>query len=160
MPPAWRLMTPADLPRVEAIGDIVHPAYPEDPGVPAERLALHPGGCHVLADARDLHGYAVSHPWTDLRPPPLNHLLRALPDPASCTYIHDVALLGTIRGQGAGRQIVGRLIAAASGLPVCLVAVGSSVPFWTSLGFAPAGDDRTTTSLGSYGASAAFMRRV
>ena len=152
-------MTPADLPQVEAIGDVVHPDYPEAPSVLAERLALCPRGCHVLADARRLHGYAVSHPWRDLRPPPLNHLLGALPDFPDCAYIHDVALVGTIRGQGAGRRVVGCLIAAAGALPVCLVAVGKSVPFWTRLGFAPAGDARTKAMLKSYGASAVYMRR-
>jgi GNAT superfamily N-acetyltransferase len=160
MQPAWRPMTSADLPQVEAIGEAVHPAYPEDPAVLVERLALYPRGCHVLADPQGLHGYAVSHPWHDLRPPPLNHLLGALPDLPGCAYIHDVALSGTIRGEGVGRRIIGCLIAAAGGLPVCLVAVGRSVPFWTRFGFAPAGDDVTDAMLNSYGASAVYMRRI
>src|SRR5258708_37975276 len=160
MRPAWRLMPPADLAQVEAIGELVHPAYPEAATVLAERLALYPQGCHVLAAGATLHGYAISHPWHDLLPPKLNQLLHALPDPAGCAYIHDVALLPAARGTGAGGSIVASLIAAARGMPVCLVAVGRSVPFWARFGFAAAGDARTRTMLQSYGASAVFMRRA
>jgi len=46
--PIWRPMTPADLPALLAIADIVHPSYPEDAAVFEERLALFPAGCLVL----------------------------------------------------------------------------------------------------------------
>ena len=61
---AWRRMAPADLPAVMEIAAVVHPDYPEDEAVFAERLRLAPSGCHVLADlAGALLGYLVSHPW-------------------------------------------------------------------------------------------------
>ncbi len=48
MSPLWRAMTPGDLPAVLAIADVVHPDYPEDAAIFAERLALYPAGCRVL----------------------------------------------------------------------------------------------------------------
>jgi len=41
-------MTLADLPALLNVADIVHPNYPEDPGVFEERLALFSAGCLVL----------------------------------------------------------------------------------------------------------------
>ncbi|MFJ5368420.1 GNAT family N-acetyltransferase, partial [Bosea sp. CER48] len=60
----WRRMAPADLPAVMRIAAVVHPSYPEDEAVFAERLQLAAEGCHVLAgDGDELLGYLVSHPW-------------------------------------------------------------------------------------------------
>ena len=41
-------MTPADLPALLGIADVVHPTYPEDRAVFEERLVLFPAGCLVL----------------------------------------------------------------------------------------------------------------
>jgi GNAT superfamily N-acetyltransferase len=152
-------MRPGDLAQVEHIAGIVHPGYPEDAAVLAERLALFPAGCHVLDGGTRLFGYAISHPWLDMRPPALNRLLGAMPDPAGCTYIHDVALLPEIRGAGHGRHIVRHLLDQAGHQPVCLVAVGRSMLFWVQNGFQPASNDETSGGLRSYGPDAVFMRR-
>jgi len=64
-------MTEADLPAVQAMADRLHPHHPEAPAVFAERLALAPAGCRVLAGGGGVPGYAVPHPWTGTAPPPL-----------------------------------------------------------------------------------------
>jgi hypothetical protein len=56
-------MTLIDLPAVMATAAQVHPGYPEDEAVFAERLALAPQGCLCLERERPLAGYVVSHPW-------------------------------------------------------------------------------------------------
>ena len=75
----WRRMVRADLVSVECIGDLVHPTYPEDITVIAERLQLYPAGCLVLECGLAIQGYAVSHPWLFGRPPDLNTQLQDLP---------------------------------------------------------------------------------
>ena len=90
----WRRMAPADLPAVMAIAAVVHPDYPEDEPVFAERLRLAPEGCHVLAgEGGALQGYLVSHPWPAGAVPALNSLLGAIPPGTVNWYIHDLALL-------------------------------------------------------------------
>ena len=76
----WRAMEAADLAAVERVAAHVHPDYPEDEAVFAERLSLCPEGCLVLArPLGDPCGYVVAHPWRLGQPPALNSLLGALP---------------------------------------------------------------------------------
>jgi ribosomal protein S18 acetylase RimI-like enzyme len=149
-------MTPADLAAVSRIAAAVHPDHTEGDAVFAERLALWPRGCLVLEDASDVQGYALSHPW-GREPPPLDTLLRALPSAPTVYYIHDVALLAEARGGGAGSAVVRHLagIADAMALPLALVAVSGSAPFWARHGFAPMG-----AAGSSYGDGAVLMRRA
>ncbi|BBK34698.1 N-acetyltransferase GCN5 [Allostella humosa] len=156
-------MLAADLPAVERIGEIVHPAYPEAAAVPAERLSLFPAGCFI-AEGPEILGYAVSHPGILGVPPVLDSLLGGLPAVADCLYLHDVALLPAARGRGLGRMLVDRLLglAAARSLPcLALVAVNRSVPYWTRLGFQPpeGASDRLRAKLASYGGDAAYLVR-
>lgn len=160
----WRPMQDADLARIDAIAGLVHLTYPERPEVFAERLALFPEGCHVLA-AEDgaLIGYVVSHPWRDGAPPALDTLLGALPEEPSTYYLHDLALLPQARGSGAGRRMVETLAALAEGLglpSVTLIAVNASVPFWQKQGFALVDEPGLAQKLASYDADARFMRRA
>lgn len=158
----WRLMMPADVPAVLEVSQRVHPAYPEDLAIFAERQRLYPAGCFVLADAAGLHGYALSHPWRFGQPPSLNTLLHALPQYADTYYLHDIALAESARGGGFGGQIVGRLIAVAeaSGAGnLSLVAVNGSVPFWQRQGFAVVEDEAIRTRVLSYDGAASFMAR-
>jgi len=158
----WRLMDTSDLPAVLGISQEVHPAYPEDAAVFAERLALYPAGCFVLAGQGGLHGYAISHPWRFGEPPKLNTLLRALPTAADSYYLHDIALAGTARGGGLGGQIVARLVAVAraAGLEtLSLVAVNGSVPFWQRQGFEVVRDEAIRIRVMSYDAESSFMVR-
>lgn len=149
----WRAMTAADLPAMFAMSKVIHPSFPEDFEVMAEKFRLFPAGCLFAEDL----GYCISHPWEGL-PPPLNRFLGRLPQAPSLYYIHDVAILAAARQAGAGRQIATRLKSAAAGLGLRrlgLVAVNRSVPFWEKQGFSirplPPG------KLVSYGADARYM---
>ncbi|CCD99958.1 GNAT family N-acetyltransferase [Bradyrhizobium sp. STM 3809] len=158
--PHWRAMTSNDLAAVDAIAARVHPDYPEDSAVFAERLRLHPEGCRVLATAA-VTGYVISHPWHSGPPPALNVLIGAIPVPAATYYIHDLAVLPDSRNSGAAGKIVTALAghARALGLPsMSLVAVNGSAPFWNRQGFAlmAVADER---KLMSYGTDACLMRR-
>lgn len=156
--PHWRAMQVADLPQVYSIAAQVHPAYPEQPQVFAERLRLYPEGCWVWQQAGQLAGYLISHPWHKMQPPALDSLLHALPrmdtvtsqkavtsikagtENASTYYLHDIALLPQARGQQATPRILPTLaqLAHAHGLDnISLVAVNQSLSFWQAQGFKP-----------------------
>jgi ribosomal protein S18 acetylase RimI-like enzyme len=159
----WRMMTTSDLASVNEIAAAVHPSFPEDAAIFAERLALYPAGCHVLiATGGALGGYIVSHPWRDRQPPALNSLLHALPANPSTYYIHDIALLPAARGGKAATEIVTALLqhARAAGLAtVSLVAVNKSQDFWQRLGFSRVDDTHLDVKLASYGDDACLMVR-
>jgi GNAT superfamily N-acetyltransferase len=158
----WRSLTALDLPDVEAIAAKVHPDFPEDVAVFAERQRLYPEGTRLLELDGVPAGYILSHPWRSGALPELNALLGAIPDDADTYYLHDLALLPAARGTGAAAMIVGDMLrhARAVGLAsVSLVAVNGSLPFWYKHGFralkAPELDDR----LNSYEAKAHYMVR-
>ena len=156
-------MTPSDLAAVSGIAARVHPDYPEDDAVFAERLALYPAGCFVLANGGETLGYLISHPWHFGQPPALNALLGTLPAPATTYYIHDLALLPAARGSGAAAAIVTTLIRHAAEQQhqnISLVAVNNSVQFWQRQGFGVLDDATLTTKLMSYDAQARYLLRV
>jgi GNAT superfamily N-acetyltransferase len=151
-------MRACDLAAVEAIAAAVHPAFPEAAAVPAERLALCPEGCLVLAGLEGVVGYLVSHPWLAGLAPKLDSLLGALPAAPGCWYLHDLALLPAARGRGAAAAAVAQVMALACGAGlggVALVAVGNSAGFWRRMGFEAA----PGPALASYGPGAAYMVR-
>lgn len=158
----WRLATPADLPAIGAIADQVHPSFPEDPAVFAERLQLYPAGVRLLElDGRPC-GYLVSHPWQSGTIPALNSLIARIPPEAGTFYIHDLALLPIARGTGAARAIVEQLVrdAQAEGFAtMTLMAVNGSTPFWERLGFQLERDPGMARKLASYGPDACLMIR-
>jgi len=154
-------MTPADLAAVEAIALALYPDLPERPAIYAERLALAPDGCLVLAAERspDVAGYAVTHPWHGNAPPPLDSLLGEVPRPPPAWHVHDVALRPSARGRGLAASAlrhIGIVAAAAGAARLTLVAIGGKADFWRHAGFAPVatGD---APALASYGADALFM---
>jgi ribosomal protein S18 acetylase RimI-like enzyme len=159
----WRSMTAADLPAVMAIAAEVHPAYPEDEAVFAERLRLAPAGCHVLVDERGvLGGYLVSHPWAEGTIPTLNSLLGAVPEGVTSWYLHDLALLPAARGTGAARAIVTKLAKRAGEAgyrSLTLVAVNGSAAFWRRQGFFEVAAPELAEKLATYDAAACYMRR-
>lgn len=160
--PSWRNMSAADLPAIMAAAAEVHPDYPEGEAVFAERLALHPAGCLVLAGGEGLGGYVLSHPWRLGQVPALDSLLGALPDDADAYYIHDLALLPGARGGGAASACVHRLAAhaRASGFArMALVAVGNSAGFWRRQGFREAHDEALARKLASYDDAARYLVR-
>ena len=149
-------MAQPDLVSVELVGDAVHPDYPEDAAVVAERLKLYPAGCLVLDGKQGIKGYAVAHPW--LFGPPLNTQLGRLPIPVDTFYIHDLALLPEARGRGLGMKAVD-LLAHQGKLAACtnlsLVAVGNSPHFWRKNGF----QEMNEIALATY-QNTVFMARV
>lgn len=158
----WRAMSIADLPPVNALAARIHPDYPEDEAVFAERLRLYPEGCRVLEGEHGLVAYVVSHPWRHLEPPPLNALLGALPPQPSTFYIHDLALAPEVQGTGAATRVVGWLTdhASAGGLPgMSLIAVNGSAGFWQRQGFEAVYDPLLEPKLRSYSDDACFMAR-
>lgn len=156
-------MAPADLPAVMAIAAVVHPDYPEDEAVFAERLRLAPEGCHVLAGADGaLQGYLVSHPWPAGGVAALNSLLGEIPQGVANWYLHDLALLPSVRGSGAAGEIVVEIArhAAETGYTsLALVAVNDSTGFWRRQGFREVHDPALDRKLASYDDAARYMRR-
>ncbi|BCB20656.1 GNAT family N-acetyltransferase [Bosea sp. ANAM02] len=159
----WRRMAPADLPAVMAIAAVVHPDYPEDEAVFAERLRLAPDGCHVLAgEGGALQGYLVSHPWPGGTVPALNSLLGEIPQGVANWYLHDLALLPAGRGNGAAGAIVtaiARHAAETGHASLALVAVNDSIGFWRRQGFREVHDPALDRKLASYDDAARYMRR-
>lgn len=161
-PMIWRSMTPADLDRVFAIAQVVHPDFPEDRAVFANRLELFGAGCLCLEGSQGVVGYLISHPARQDSPPVLDSLWAKLPLDADCYYIHDLALLPACRGTGQGRQAMSLAsdLALQQGYhSMALIAVGNSAPFWQSCGFCAVRSDSLQAKLGSYGEGSQFMVR-
>ena len=159
----WRALTTIDLPAVEAMAATVHPAFPEDGAIFAERLALYPAGARLLDLKGMPAGYILSHPWRFKALPALNTLLEATPEDADTYYLHDLALLPAARGTGAAATIVGDMLrhARAAGFgTVSLVAVNGSLPFWYKHGFRAVPAPDLAEKLASYEPMARLMARV
>lgn len=158
----WRAMTTLDLPDVEAIAAEVHPAFPEDIAVFAERQRLYPEGTRLLELDGAPSGYILSHPWRFKSLPALNSLLGAIPEDADTYYLHDLALLPAARGTGAAAMIVGDILrhARLSGFSsASLVAVNGSLPFWYKHGFRILPAPELAEKLSSYEDAAQLMVR-
>jgi GNAT superfamily N-acetyltransferase len=158
----WRELTAHDLAEVEAIAALVHPLFPEDPAVFAERQRLYPQGTRLLEIDGKPAGYILSHPWRFGALPELNALLGAIPADADTYYLHDLALLPRARGTGAAAMIVGDMLrhARAAGLAsASLVAVNNSLPFWYKHGFREVAAPALTDKLNSYEDAARYMTR-
>ncbi|MBY4638937.1 GNAT family N-acetyltransferase [Gluconacetobacter entanii] len=158
----WRSLYHSDLPDVQALAGRIHPSYPEDAAVFAERLALCPAGCLGLhEDGKRLAGYLLSHPWRLRAPPRLNTLLHALPPDPDCWYVHDIAIAPALRGQGATTRALALVEHAArrAGLHrIALMATGQAVGFWRRQGFAPVPSDAGAAA--SYGDGAMPLSRA
>lgn len=158
----WRALTTLDLPAVEAIAAKVHPNFPEDAAVFAERLRLYPEGTRLLELDGQPSGYILSHPWRFRQLPELNALLGALPADADTYYLHDLALLPAARGTGAAAMIVGDILrhARAAGFAnMSLVAVNGSLPFWHKHGFRPVAAPELADKLASYETAARLLSK-
>ncbi|MGO4675339.1 GNAT family N-acetyltransferase [Bosea sp. 2YAB26] len=159
----WRTMSVSDLDAVVAVAAEVHPDFPEEAAIFAERLKLFGDGCRVLDMGSGIAAYLLSHPWRELEPPALNAPLGALPPAPGTFYIHDLALLPQARGTGAAVLAVADALRLAQkfGLPsLSLVAVNASVGFWGKQGFSVVADPRLEAKLASYGSEARFMMRL
>ncbi|HYC97535.1 GNAT family N-acetyltransferase [Brevundimonas sp.] len=159
----WRPMTVADLDAVAQIAVIGFPDHFEGLECFANRLALTPSGCFVLAGADGAaKGYLVAYPWRANDAPALNTLIEAIPGDAQVMYLHDLALHPDVRGRGCARPIVERLAgeARAAGWPaLALVAVNDAAPFWEGQGFAVVETAEMAAKLQTYGPDARYMLR-
>lgn len=152
-------MTAADLPAACAISDAVHGGYTERPEVYEERLRLFPAGCRVLESDGAVVGYLVSHPWRSGGSPELDRTVGALPADADVFYLHDLALLPSVRGTGAGAAGLAEALRIAAGHgfgAVELTAVSGADAWWAARGFVDAGPAQG----GGYGPEARRMRRA
>jgi ribosomal protein S18 acetylase RimI-like enzyme len=156
-------MTEADLDAVCAVARTAFPNHPEDREVFADRLALNPGGCFVLAAGEGpARGYLIAYPWRLDEAPALNTVVGRLPEAPDVLYLHDLALAPDARGGGHAARIVERLAqqAAQARWPaIALVAVNRAAPFWAGLSFEPRDTPEMTAKLASYGEGARYMVR-
>lgn len=169
---AWQPLAEDDLGTVAAIAARLHPSLPERTIVFAEKLRLFPDGCRRLVRSAAIsgdamQGYALSHPWTLARPPKLDRLLGALPEPADCLFLHDVAVRPAARGRGAAGALLAHITAVAVSrrLPaLALIAAYGSDRLWRRFGFedVPAGamTEEGRASLAGYGADVRYLRRA
>ncbi|KQM61493.1 MULTISPECIES: GNAT family N-acetyltransferase [unclassified Sphingomonas] len=154
----WRPATPADAPQIAALAHAELGDYGEAADLYAERIALSPEGCWVLADGEAVIGHCISHPWHRLAPPAMHALLGNLPPSADCWYLHDVVVAPAARGTKAVERLLPILDGTATrhGIPVlALIAVGGADAYWARQGFiaAPGG-------AAGFGKDAVYMERV
>lgn len=158
----WQPMQAEDLSLVSSIAAEVHPAFPEEEAVFAERLRLFPEGCKLLQVDGAAAGYLFSHPVKFGQVPELNSLLGEVAVGADSLYIHDLALLPHARGTGAAKQIVSQMSSWARTrgfATMSLVAVNESQRFWESQWFIVANRPELADKLESYEPEARFMVR-
>lgn len=159
---SWRAATAADLDAVERIGNAVHVNLQERPEVFANKHALFPQGCFVLARNGAVIGYGIAHPWALGSVPALDTVMAALPASPTCLYIHDVVVLEAARGQGAAGVLVDVLEAVAREhelASLALVSVYGTDVFWERYGFQTTADPELAEKLKSYGETARYMRK-
>jgi GNAT superfamily N-acetyltransferase len=156
-------MTESDVDGVVAVAAEAFPNHFEERACYAERLALFPRGCLVLADgAGAVHGYVFAWPWPADDAPPLNVLIGVLPPDADVLYLHDFALLRSARGAGhagSGVEAVLRLAHEEGWPAIALVAVNDAAGFWARHGFGIADPPGMAEKLASYGPGACYMVR-
>lgn len=158
--PHWRVLSPDELPRVDAIAALVHPQLPERSEVLAEKLALFPIGCFAFVCGGIMQGYALAHPWRLFDAPALDSFLYAIPGDADCLFLHDVALLPQARGHGAVILLMRRLheLAQSQNLPfISCMSVYGTEKMWARHGFKKSSDLNKSEILLAYGPGAAYM---
>jgi hypothetical protein len=145
-----------DLDAVVVIADAVHGVFTEPKQVYAERLALYPAGCRVYERDGAVAGLLVTHPWRHGAVPKIGALLGALPAVPEVYYLHDIALLASARGTGAGAEataFVQRQAIAENCREIVLVAVAGADSYWRAQGF----DYAEPGAPGPYGAGTHLM---
>lgn len=166
-PPAWavRPLSAGDVDRLLHIQAITYgTGLQESRDVFARRLACAHQCSIGIASQRDdrLLAYLVAC-WAAFgHVTPLHGDFDAPPEHGRVLYIHDIAVLPDLAGQGAAQRLIGATLAQARLQQVrqaALVAVQGSALFWQRLGFA----EHTLTNatelghLRSYGPGAVFM---
>ena len=159
----WRQMQGEDLQDVQALANELHPDLPERESVLREKYQLSPACCFVLISSERVQGYAFVHPWRVLTIPALDDFLHQLPAEPDCLYLHDIALIEQMRGQGALRALFDLILgfAVQSDLrSLALTSVHGSEAIWAHYGFVRQDNPTLSTALASYGPSACYMMRA
>lgn len=132
-----RLMQAADIPAVHAIQCEAYPSLYHEP---LETLLSHlesgPQTCLVAQAGDQVAAYILAHPWSGDVPV----LHQPLQMRRLCThlFIHDLAVLPSLRSCGAASALVTSLMEASSQLVlknIRLVSLAHSVSFWHKHGF-------------------------
>lgn len=158
----WRPMASSDLDGVVEVAAIAFPDHFEDRACFANRLALCPQGCLVLEDEAGVAGYLFAYPWKAGSAPALNSVLPQIPAAADVLYLHDLALHPRVRGRGASRTAMDRVLAltrSGGWSTVALIAVNDAADFWRGHGFEVHKDADMAVKLASYGPDARYMVR-
>jgi len=157
----WRIMTLSDIKEVLRVADKVHPDLPESEAMFTERVKLFPEGALVLVERSEVCGYIVSHPIRNRQPPTLDSLLGEIACDADQYYIHDLAMLPKMRGQGHTVECMNQILGVAERYPTaCLVSVYGTTPFWNRFDFvAGPVDGVLTEKLRGYGKEAIYLER-
>jgi GNAT superfamily N-acetyltransferase len=158
----WRPMTPEDLDGVCAVAAVAFPDHFEERDCFADRLSLHPEGCRVLTNGREVLGYLIAYPSRRGAIPPLNSRMAALYPDADVLYLHDLALRPEARGGGHAQTAIETLInqAQGDGWPaIALVAVNDAEAFWARHGFVVDPPPDARAKLAGYGPDARYMLR-
>jgi GNAT superfamily N-acetyltransferase len=159
----WRAMTTNDLDGVVEVAAIAFPEHFEDRSCFENRLAIWPQGCRALSDHTGVAGYFFAYPWVTDGAPALNTVIPGIPPDADMLYLHDLALHPRVRGRGASRSAMERVLdlARAGGWQtIALIAVNDATRFWQGHGFAVRETPELVKKLLSYGAGAHYMTRA
>jgi predicted N-acetyltransferase YhbS len=152
-------MTENHIPGVMRVADEIHPELLEHEPAFRERLSLFPKGCMVLVDGEEVGGYVVSFPVRHGKLPALNAVLGEIPQDADQYYLHDIAVLPALRGQGVAGDAIRQILELAKQYPTtCLISVYGTVPYWHRFGFVRGPVDAAMEEkLRGYGPGATYL---
>jgi GNAT superfamily N-acetyltransferase len=158
-----RPLARSDLPAALAIQAECYPAFlREDAAAFATRLSIAASYCLGAFRGDVLIAYLLAHGWAREAPPAVGTLL----PPAAAQdvlFVHDLAVSGSGRGSGVGRDLVEQAVQQAAQDGICtaeLIAVEGAAPFWRHLGFVEAATSPALAAkVARYGADARWMRR-
>jgi len=151
-----------DLPEVDRLQFLAYgDDFLEDREVLLDKIYHGQESSFVLindANPSELMGYCLSHAYPKNKVPPLNRLLlQPKVQSARHWYLHDLALVPSVRGQGTAQQLLEHLFNFISDMgcqSIGLIAVQNSVGFWQRYGFSVA---EKQPDLASYGWDARYM---
>lgn len=112
-----------------------------------ESILANGGGLSVAAACENqIVGYALAHAWRTVDFPPDLDAVVDRESHIECCFIHDLAVAPDWRGRGVARALFEAVESRAAGLPMSLVAVNGSVPFWERFGFRVSACERSLES--------------